>query len=518
MAPHTAIYKLATPSHASARFNIRHMVSMGSLPVRVGGGAIGASRGKAADRPGARPNENCGAWKPGACRTTQQIADAAETARGVQSPSDGQATPCPASPEIAAESAERGIVLVVSNGLPDLNGTGAKESDDAQGTADHPLRAGELRDAQESGAEGIAAAEADAAASARAPVAADQQGGLTQLEQAPTSTLARMAARRAEEEESARSQSGGRAHLRRGAQRNTGEDQQAPSQAPHYPQSPLALDCDPLMGSSLPIPPPPTPACRQSKDDVVVAPQTRRIGAAGGRGTWGIRVGRSNGRRARRGNGRGRRGGRARRTGASAYARTAERLLREGMDGGEEVASDETNLEVEDAENEESDVGDPLGPLLFAASIHPCLVATAAAHPQVVLLAYADDITLLGEAPACSADFDHLTAALTTMGLLHKSAKCAAWSAAPIDPAFVPPGITISSEGLQILGSPIGTPQGCVAAVRDRLTAAAEPLPLLAQIDPLLCLLLLTRCVSRRASFLAGTTPLEVLPEAEWSA
>ncbi|CAI7859391.1 unnamed protein product [Closterium sp. NIES-54] len=162
--------------------------------------------------------------------------------------------------------------------------------------------------------------------------------------------------------------------------------------------------------------------------------------------------------------------------------------------------------------------GDPLGPLLFAASIHPCLVATAAAHPRVVLLAYADDITLLGDAPHCAAVFDHLTAALASMGLLHNPAKCAAWSAAPIDPASVPPGITVSTEGLQILGSPVGTTQGCAAAVRDRLTAAAEPLPLLAQMDPQLCLLLLTRCVSRRASFLARTTPLEVLPIAEWSA
>ncbi|CAI7775144.1 unnamed protein product [Closterium sp. NIES-53] len=91
-------------------------------------------------------------------------------------------------------------------------------------------------------------------------------------------------------------------------------------------------------------------------------------------------------------------------------------------------------------------------------------------------------------------------------------------SAAAIDPSSVPPGISISEEGLQILGSPVGTPRGCTGAVRERLAAAAAPLPLLAQMDPQLSLLLLTRCVSRRASFLARTTPLEALPEAEWSA
>ncbi|CAI7847566.1 unnamed protein product [Closterium sp. NIES-54] len=137
---------------------------------------------------------------------------------------------------------------------------------------------------------------------------------------------------------------------------------------------------------------------------------------------------------------------------------------------------------------------------------------------EVVLLAYADDITLLGDATACSADFVHLTSALAALGLVHNPGKCAAWSAAAIDPSSVPPGISISEEGLQILGSPVGTPRGCAGAVRERLAAAAAPLPLLAQMDPQLSLLLLTRCVSRRASFLARTTPREALPEAEWSA
>ncbi|CAI7910188.1 unnamed protein product [Closterium sp. NIES-53] len=161
----------------------------------------------------------------------------------------------------------------------------------------------------------------------------------------------------------------------------------------------------------------------------------------------------------------------------------------------------------------------------------------------VVLMAYADDITLLGDATACTAAFAHLTSALATLGLVHNPAKCAAWSAAAVDPSSVP-------SGVEILGSPIGTPHGCASAVRERLTAAAAPLPLLlrrlksrlssphgcasavrerltaaaaplpllAQMDPQLSLLLLTRCVSHSASFLARTTPLEALPEAEWSA
>ncbi|CAI7744110.1 unnamed protein product [Closterium sp. NIES-53] len=41
--------------------------------------------------------------------------------------------------------------------------------------------------------------------------------------------------------------------------------------------------------------------------------------------------------------------------------------------------------------------GDPLGPLLFAAGIHPALRTRAALHPGVLCLAYADDVSFLGE-------------------------------------------------------------------------------------------------------------------------
>ncbi|CAI7899780.1 unnamed protein product [Closterium sp. NIES-53] len=82
--------------------------------------------------------------------------------------------------------------------------------------------------------------------------------------------------------------------------------------------------------------------------------------------------------------------------------------------------------------------GDPLGPLLLAASIHPCLVAAAAAHPGVVFLAYTDDITLLGDATACREAFTHLIDALLSLGLVRNPAKCAAWSAAAVDPAAMP--------------------------------------------------------------------------------
>ncbi|CAI7810720.1 unnamed protein product, partial [Closterium sp. NIES-54] len=70
--------------------------------------------------------------------------------------------------------------------------------------------------------------------------------------------------------------------------------------------------------------------------------------------------------------------------------------------------------------------GDPLGPLLFAAAIHPALTSTALAFPSVVCLAYSDDITFLGEATACAAAFEHFT------GSLGETTWYASWDASPM--------------------------------------------------------------------------------------
>ncbi|CAI7790541.1 unnamed protein product [Closterium sp. NIES-53] len=63
--------------------------------------------------------------------------------------------------------------------------------------------------------------------------------------------------------------------------------------------------------------------------------------------------------------------------------------------------------------------GDPLGPLLFAAGIHATLRDTAATHPDVLCLAYADDVTLLGNTADTVAAFNHFTSNLTQLGLAH---------------------------------------------------------------------------------------------------
>ncbi|CAI7854995.1 unnamed protein product [Closterium sp. NIES-54] len=64
-------------------------------------------------------------------------------------------------------------------------------------------------------------------------------------------------------------------------------------------------------------------------------------------------------------------------------------------------------------------LGDPLGPLLFAAGIHATLRDTTTTHPDVLCLAYADDVTLLGNAADTVAAFHHFTSNFTQLGLAH---------------------------------------------------------------------------------------------------
>ncbi|CAI5508434.1 unnamed protein product [Closterium sp. Naga37s-1] len=346
------------------------MVSMGSLPARVGGGAVGASRGNAATWTGARPIGICRAEKPGACRGARNdalpplagrkslnghsadrddpqilpTADVAGTAHGEQNPSGAQAIPSPASPKIAAESVTRGIALAaiaysdLRAHLDDAEERGAGGSDGAREIAGLPLRDEEGRAVQENGDEEIAAAETDAAGNACTPDSAIRRGGLTRPYQGPTSTPARWAAGPPEEGGAAHAQGGERAHSRRGARGDVCEDQQAPPPAVRSPPYPPVRDHDKWSDPLRPMPRLPTPALRQRESDVAADPPTRRAGATRTRDMRGIRVGRGSNRR-----GRGR-GATNQRRGASSFARTAQRALRRrAREGGMTLGDDSGN-------------------------------------------------------------------------------------------------------------------------------------------------------------------------------
>ncbi|CAI7903236.1 unnamed protein product [Closterium sp. NIES-54] len=162
--------------------------------------------------------------------------------------------------------------------------------------------------------------------------------------------------------------------------------------------------------------------------------------------------------------------------------------------------------------------GDPLGPLLFAASIQQHLRRVATELPEVTVLAYADHITLIGPATATLGALKVLTPLLAQDGLTCNLRKSSAWSSSPLEGNELPEGLPLTQEGVRVLGSPVGSQRFCADLVRSTLTDAAAPLGSLASIHPQHTLLLLSRCISRRIGYLLRTTPADVLPLSEWHA
>ncbi|CAI7856659.1 unnamed protein product [Closterium sp. NIES-54] len=162
--------------------------------------------------------------------------------------------------------------------------------------------------------------------------------------------------------------------------------------------------------------------------------------------------------------------------------------------------------------------GDPLGPLLFAASIQQHLRRVATEHPEVTVLAYAGDITMIGPATATLGALRVLTPLLAQDGLTCNLRKSSAWSSSPLEGDELPEGLPLTHEGVRVLGSPVGSQRFCSDLVRSTQADAAAPLGSLASFHAQHTLLLLSRCISRRIGYLLRTTPADVLPLSEWHA
>ena len=129
--------------------------------------------------------------------------------------------------------------------------------------------------------------------------------------------------------------------------------------------------------------------------------------------------------------------------------------------------------------------GDPFGPFLFSLAIHDVITAIRAAHPRVVLLAYLDDIFLLGDASDVAAAFRALRVGLASVNLEVNTGKCKAHAPDPdtdlspltsgVDAAVansLPLGLPVVVGGCIVLGVPVGA------------TAAAVLVDAVASVDP----------------------------------
>lgn len=99
--------------------------------------------------------------------------------------------------------------------------------------------------------------------------------------------------------------------------------------------------------------------------------------------------------------------------------------------------------------------GDPLGPVLFSIVIQKALTRIQKSHPDGTILAYLDDVFVCGPPGMCIQALADLKASFHEVGLSVCDHKCLAFSSSV--PENWPESIPHSSQGIDVLGVPIGT-------------------------------------------------------------
>lgn len=153
--------------------------------------------------------------------------------------------------------------------------------------------------------------------------------------------------------------------------------------------------------------------------------------------------------------------------------------------------------------------GDPLGGPLFAMAHFTALRATAVAHPTCLFPSLSDDTHIIGPPADILAALSTLTSELALLGLRVQPQKCLGWSPSGLPSDFVlPPGFVCPSDGIRVLGSPVGTESFCSTFISDTLRQALAPAPWLPKLgDSQAAFGLLLRCLHPRASYLMRTFP-----------
>ena len=100
--------------------------------------------------------------------------------------------------------------------------------------------------------------------------------------------------------------------------------------------------------------------------------------------------------------------------------------------------------------------GDALSMLAFCESLHPILMACMAACPLVDIVAYADDVKIVGRREACSAFFDLFSDKCSAIGLKVNQAKTE-WYTPATDP------------GIELFGAPVGSDMFIAEHIKNKV-------------------------------------------------
>ncbi|KAL2612956.1 hypothetical protein R1flu_024648 [Riccia fluitans] len=114
--------------------------------------------------------------------------------------------------------------------------------------------------------------------------------------------------------------------------------------------------------------------------------------------------------------------------------------------------------------------GDPLGGALFALAHLRALRTMASEHSLCLFPYLADDTHIVGPPEAVVPAFHTLEGHLSVVGLTVQPTKYAAWSSSGLSSSLsLPPGFSLPSVVLRVLGAPIGSDSFQASFVRDAL-------------------------------------------------
>ena len=148
--------------------------------------------------------------------------------------------------------------------------------------------------------------------------------------------------------------------------------------------------------------------------------------------------------------------------------------------------------------------GDPLGPMLFSTALHPFLLDLQMGHPSIRVLAYLDDMFLIGPLDDVLLGLNDVESSLQEIGLTIATEKCELFCNKPPSPLHLDKAIRVVSSGTYILGIPIGQPQYVIESCLD-IARSGQGLcdQLVSLNDPQSGMLLLRFCHVTRLNHLA---------------
>ena len=150
--------------------------------------------------------------------------------------------------------------------------------------------------------------------------------------------------------------------------------------------------------------------------------------------------------------------------------------------------------------------GDPLGPALFSVTLHPFILDVQRKHPTIQVLAYLDDIFLVGPLDGVLSGLDDMTSDLQQIGLTVAIEKCEMFCNDQTTASKLAQSFRVVTSGTHILGSPIGHPdyikESCLEIARSGQNLCNE---LVSLDDPQSGMLLLRYCHVSRMNHVART-------------